>query len=417
MSLDKVKDILATRLDESDRGDRGWFIITRLHTALSWLRGIADYLEKRGSGTSIELNVQDYQRMATITEISTSDPGLELRRHHLLAMDKPLQLLRRTNGRYWREVELTQNGRALALSDDPAKTLETVLSNISFANEPWCSESRAEQYHEFNIKVYEVTKSVLKQCEGYIDRNEFDFFVSRIRHIDEIDWAVDAITQYRMLNSQEQNELHYEVRKRIPGDKEYANWRDVGLHTFTLFSLGTSMVRDGTSLRLMENWTASHTESAQSAETAATPKLKMPEPIESDALLAPPSAPASNVGSDAESFVAKVLRSQGWFVVFYTNRRGFGFDLWARKDNRAMLIEVKSSLEKLGTISLTPTEYHAAIEHGQNYILALVENMNSHSPSITFLQNPAGKINIIKTTTLSYTISRKQWKEAESKKS
>ncbi|WP_404471352.1 DUF3883 domain-containing protein [Vreelandella venusta] len=412
MSLDKVRELLVSRLDESDRGDRGWFIITRLHIALSWLLGIADYLEKRSSGASMELNEQDYQRMATITEISAADPGLHLRRHHLLAMDQPLQLLRRTNGRSWREVELTRNGRALAFSQDPAKTLETVLSNISFANEPGYSQKRAEQYHEFNVKVYEATKSVLRQCEGYIDRNEFDFFVSRIRHIDEVDWAIDAIIQYRMLKPSEQDELHYEVRRRMPGDKEYANWRDVGLHIFSLFSLGTSMVRDGTCLRLVENWTTSRVKPAKTKITTTKPELRIPEPAESVDLLAPPSAPASNVGADAESFVAKVLRSQGWLVAFYTNRRGYGFDLWARKDNKAMLIEVKSSLKTLGTISLTETEYSAAKKHGSNYVLALVENIALDSPCVTFLQDPANKAKITKTSIQSYTITKGSWQKA-----
>ena len=44
-SLEEVRRKLVDRLEEGDRGDRGWFVITRVHVALSWLKGIAEYLE------------------------------------------------------------------------------------------------------------------------------------------------------------------------------------------------------------------------------------------------------------------------------------------------------------------------------------------------------------------------------------
>ena len=75
MSYKGVRDILVSRLEEGDRGDRGWFIITRVHVALSWLKGIADYIEARGSGASVVLTKSDYKRLATIIETETVDPG------------------------------------------------------------------------------------------------------------------------------------------------------------------------------------------------------------------------------------------------------------------------------------------------------------------------------------------------------
>ena len=409
MSLEDVREILVTRLEEGDRGDRGWFVITRVHVALSWLKGIAEFIETRGAGASVVLSTRDYQKLATIIETETGDPGVQLRRHHLLVMDKPLQLLRRTNGRSWREVELTDRGRALALTDDPAETMEQVLSDIRFAVEPWCSEDRAARYSEFDVGVYEATKRVLQASSGYLDRDEFDFFVSRIRDIGEVDWAIEAIAQYRNLSTEDQESLHVEVRSRVPGAKEYSNWRDIGLHTFSLFSLGTAIVRDGRRILLTKNWSETQAVIAPGTEDVPVPGLKMPTPEESEDLLSPPTAPASNDGADAESFVAKVFRSQGWTVAFYTNRRGFGFDLWARKEDCAIVIEVKSSVGSLGAVTLTPNEYLAAGDYGDNYVLALVENLGSDNPRLRLIANPREKLSITERSAVSYTISRAEW--------
>jgi Holliday junction resolvase-like predicted endonuclease len=258
---------------------------------------------------------------------------------------------------------------------------------------------------------------VLQECDGYLDRNEFDFFVSRIRTANETVQAAAAIAAYRALSADEQQTLHALVRDRIPGAKAYSNWRDVGLHTFSLFSLGTSMVRDGTRLLLTSNWVNAHAIPPAPAapmppQGAVGPQLRMPEPPELEELLAPPATPASNDGADAESFVAKVLRSQGWDVAFYTNRRGYGFDLWARKANRAMVIEVKSSLGVLGEVSLTPTEYQAAYEHAESYVLALVEHTGSDSPRLSMIQNPVAALRIEERKAASYVISRSEWLRA-----
>ena len=404
MSLEEVRGRLMDRLKEGDRGDRGWFVITRVHVAVSWLKGIAEYLENRSSGQVIDLTGQDYEKLATIIETDTEDPGVQLRRHHLLVMDKPLQLLQRVDGRRWDRIVLTERGRDLAYTDDPAVVLEQSLSAIQFAVEPWMPPSRVKQYRDFDLRVYEVTKQVLQHCNGYIDRNEFDFFVSRIRRNGEAPGVATAIADYRVLAPEEQITLHSEVRDRIPGGKAYSNWRDVGLHTFSMFSLGTSMVREGTRLLLTAEWVGAH-----AVPAAAAPQLRIPEPPEVEDLLSPPTARVSNDGTDAESFVAKVLRSQGWEVAFYTNRRGYGFDLWARREGRAMVVEVKSSIGALGAVSLTPMEHRAAREHGDSYVLALVEQMDSVSPRLRMIQNPVAALKIEERMSASYVIARVEW--------
>ena len=308
-------------------------------------------------------------------------------------MDKPLQLLQRTHGSRWDQIELTERGRTLAYTDDPAEVLEQSLSAMRFAVEPWSPPERVAKYGEFDLPVYEVTRRILRRCDGHIDRDEFDFFVSRIRTPEEVAWAVTAIAEYRALSPHERKTLYFQVSARIQGLKAYSNWRDVGLHTFSLFSLGTSMVRQGTRLLLTADWVTKHAPHATPAGMSP-PELRMPGSAELEALLTPPAAPASNDGTDAESFVAKVLRSQGWKVAFYTNRRGYGFDLWARRENRAMVIEVKSSVGALGAVSLTPAEYRAARQHTDRYVLALVEHMDSDSPHLRIIQNPVANLEI-----------------------
>ena len=414
MSLEDVRRRLVGRLEEGDRGDRGWFVITRVHVAVSWLKGIAEYLENRGGGSVIRLTGNDYRRLATIIETDSDDPGGQLRRHHLLVMDKPLQLLQRVDGRKWDQIVLTERGHDLAYTGDPASVLEQSLSAIQFAVEPWTPPDRVKQYRDFDLQVYEVMKRVLQRCDGYIDRNEFDFFVSRIRRRHEVRRAVAAIADYRVLAPEEQETLHTEIRERIPGAKEYSNWRDVGLHTFSLFSLGTSIVRERTRLLLTADWVGTHAKpaaapGAPAVAAAPAPQLRIPEPPEVEDLLSPPAAPASNDGADAESFVAKVLRSQGWEVAFYTNRRGYGFDLWARREDRAMVVEVKSSLGALGAVSLTRKEYQAAQEHSDSYMLALVENMDSVSPRLHMIQNPVAALEIEERMSASYVIARAEW--------
>jgi len=413
MSLEGVRRTLVDRLDEGDRGDRGWFVITRVHVAVSWLKGIAEYLENRGGGDSIHLTGRDYQILARIIGTEVDNPSVQLRRHHLLVMDKPLQLLQRVNGTKWHQIVLTDRGRDLAYTDDPAAVLEQSLSAIQFAVEPWTPPNRVGQYRDFDLRAYKVTKQVLRRCDGYIDRNEFDFFVSRIRRRDEVSKAGAAITAYRALTPEEQGTLHTEVRNRIPGNKAYSNWRDVGLHTFSLFSLGTSMVREGTRLLLTADWVGAQVTSAAApaapAAPAPPPQLRMPEPPEVEELLSPPATRVGNDGADAESFVAKVLRSQGWEVAFYTSRRGYGFDLWARRQDRAMVVEVKSSVAALGAVSLTSTEYRAAQEHGDSYVLALVEHMDSVSPRLRMIQNPVATLQVEERRSASYVITRAEW--------
>jgi len=90
MSPEQIRRALAGRLEEGGSGDRGWFVITRVHVAVSWLKGIAEYLGSRCGGDAIRLTEYDFRNLGRIVGTKAGDPGMLLRRHHLLAMEKPL---------------------------------------------------------------------------------------------------------------------------------------------------------------------------------------------------------------------------------------------------------------------------------------------------------------------------------------
>jgi hypothetical protein len=408
MVYQQLRRELEKRLDESGRGDRGWFVITRVHVSLDWVKGIADYLFAKAGIKKIILTKSDYQSIAKIVEIGSSDPGVQLRRHHLLVMDKPLQLIQRISSSSWLDgIKLTQMGYELANSNDPSSILEKTLSEIIFAVEPWTPPDRVDLYSEFKVSVYQAAIEVMANCEGYIDRDEFDLFLSRVRGAKEIPIAIDMIQRYRKLGKSQQDQLIKEVAVRMPSEKTYSNWRDMGLHTFSLFALGTSLVRDGHHLRLTGNWADNEIVNIDSGKIIE-PELKIPEP-DGGELSVPPTNPATNDGTDGESFVAKIYTSKGWQVSFYTNKRGFGFDLWARRENSAVVIEVKSSIAQMGVISLTSTEYKAAQQYGDNYILAIVEHIGTDTPKLTLIQNPQKQLSFqVKDTTM-YCVAREVW--------
>ena len=439
MSVDSVIARVKNRLNAETRGDRGWFIITRVHVDAYWLKGIADYLFEKAEAEPMVLTDLDYANIAKIAGVASPNPGQQLRRHHLLVMDKPLGLIQRTDGRSWREIQLTWFGRKLASSTYFAPVLDQTLQKIGFAHSDAIPPDRREAYKQFEIWVFDALFVILKNCDGHIDRDEFNFFVSRVRFEKEIQWAIKGIHDYRetmsSLGVRERLALLQSLNALVHeglSPKEYQNWRDVALHTFSLFDIGATMMRNGRELWLTSAWVSSTggalveageeavvvddevDESGVKDKPAKGPRvrraLKIPVPPKDDDLLSPPVvAPALNSGVEAENLIAKILTSQGWRVVFYSNKRGYGFDLWASKDDVAMLIEVKSSTDLVGQINLTPTEYEAAKHHGANYVLAIVENAHDQEPQVWFVVDPANKVEIREAEELSYKIGRESW--------
>ncbi len=365
------------------------------------------------------LNPADYRALGRAAGVTSPDPGITLRRHYLLAMETPLNLLRRVDGRSWRDIRLTEYGVNLATASDTPAVFEEILRRMIFCREPWSPSTRVAQYDEFLVHPYTATLQVMEACEGQVDRDEYDLFVSRIRDDAQTGWAIEGILAFRALRATEKSALLNEVRRRIPGPKEYQNWRDMALHTFTLFGLGTSAHRADQRLVLTSTLVGRPAAGgiAQTVVRAAQPvrptvELRIPTVGPRAELAVPPTAPAANPGTDGEILVGKLLHAAGWEVLYYGGRRGFGFDIWAKKDEAPMLVEVKSSFRQLGSLTLTRLEYEAARAHGPNYVLAVVENLATENPSVRLIADPLRHLRVEEVETREYRITRPVWAPA-----
>ena len=128
-------------------------------------------------------------------------------------------------------------------------------------------------------------------------------------------------------------------------------------------------------------------------------------------LLAPPASPEANTGTEAESLIAKLLKADGFQVAFYTNRRGFGFDIWAKKADMAIVVEVKSSVADMSTITLTRLEHEAAKQYGNSFVLALVDQLGTGTPRVRWIQNPFSKLSISCFKVVQYTVNKSDWEK------
>lgn len=416
MTTTQLKQRLITRLNEGGRGDRGWFIITRVHLSAERLKDTCAYLWNVGASAGYNLAERDYLALATINGITGSNPGITLRRHHLLAMEQPLRLLRRVDSNQWRRVMLTEFGVELATSQNTPEVIERALRAVVFCRRPSYHGTRVKQYAEFNVRPFQTILDVMKRCGGWIDRDEYDLFVARIRNETEMQWAVRCIKDFRPIPSAERATLLLEVRQRIPTPKIYQNWRDMALHTFSLLGSSSSAVRVGECLVRTDSLVQPSRPQRPAITYITSPvtlrtraPLRIPSPPATDELSSPPAAPVLNPGTDAELLVSKILTAAGWDVIFYTNRRGFGFDLWAKRGSAAIVVEVKSSIEALGPVVLTELEYAAAQHHRQNYVIAVVQGIAKETPSVGFIQDPVGSMPIKKKASSEYRISREAW--------
>jgi hypothetical protein len=367
----------------------------------------------------LRLDQTDYQRLAAVLNVTASDPGVSIRRHPLLAMVTPLQLIERDPPTRWDQIRLTPLGQELAESADPSQSLERALRSITFAKPPWVSLGRQKSYSAFDIQPYAATETALEALDGTIDATEFNLFLSRTRIVVELPDAIQMVEEFRQLTDKERQELLDIVdaaTTQARSAKAAQNWHDEILHTFALFSLGQTMERRGRILHLTVSLTSVKTGPDTVSTTGESqlqrPLIALPDPTADSDLEIPPLGAAQNTGADAETYVAKLLHGAGWTVAFYTRRRGFGFDLWARRPGYNMVVEVKSSLGRLSTVSLTPNEFAAAQKYGDNFVLALVEHVDTE-PVAYFISTPTVKIsNIKQVVSHEYQISGSDWRAA-----
>ena len=424
VALSDVIKVVDARLVQGTDGAAGWWPITRVHLDPGSLYDCVKYLADLGADYDfIPLTAANYVQLGKIVGNETADPRVGLNRHQLLALYQPLGILERENPNRVSPTRLTEAGRALASTAKPEAVFEQQLSKIIFCRQPYYTADREAQYNDFNVPIYPAALTVMKAVEGWIDRDEFDLFVSRLRSPAEANWSIAGVRQFRQLTPDERHAVLTRVQLHGPlTPKVYQNWRDMGPHVFSLFALGTSAVRLGNVLSL-----ASVAAKPELDDKAGAPKkelekpvppnkekvkvLRIPEPPASADVDTAPPPPIPNDGRGAEIFVGKLMAATGWRVVYYGHRRGYGFDIWATKGNAVLYVEVKSCTGNASSVSFTPTEMQAAKQYGKNFLLVIVENAATTQQFCWAIQDPANKLDIKVQKTESHVVPAKQWRK------
>jgi len=114
---------------------------------------------------------------------------------------------------------------------------------------------------------------------------------------------------------------------------------------------------------------------------------------------------AMNTGVGAEIAVAKELVKHEWTVVYRGNQRGYGYDIEASREGQTLRVEVKSSVG-FTVPELTEAEWQAAQNHGDDFVLAVVDFYGSDKQRIWYLRNPAANAIPAERTTIMYRLAR-----------
>ncbi|MEA2784861.1 MAG: hypothetical protein QOF71_965, partial [Candidatus Eremiobacteraeota bacterium] len=121
--------------------------------------------------------------------------------------------------------------------------------------------------------------------------------------------------------------------------------------------------------------------------------------------------PAVNTGHPAQDYVREALEADGYLVYDVSNQR-LGYDLYAVKGGRIRYVEVKSSLKTCSPV-LTAFEFARAVQHGTDFILAVMENFDPNGTNaIHWIPDPANACTITATTTTEHAVARSSWKTA-----
>ena len=126
----------------------------------------------------------------------------------------------------------------------------------------------------------------------------------------------------------------------------------------------------------------------------------LPQPLPPD-----PEPAILNTGVGAELSVARDLQSHGWEIVYVANITSLGYDLRASKGGEILKVEVKSSVGGC-TPELTNTEWLAAQENGETFVLAVVSFYGSDGQEILYVRNPAANLVPAERETVTYRFSR-----------
>jgi hypothetical protein len=124
---------------------------------------------------------------------------------------------------------------------------------------------------------------------------------------------------------------------------------------------------------------------------------------------APP--PAANTGWDAERFVFSLLQQNGW-MVHDVSRQQLGYDLLAKRGQRTIYVEVKSSVG-FCTPAFTSREWQQAEIHGTSYVLGVLENFNPLGMNTVYwIPDPAHSCLQRQSLSVTHSIPRSSWSAA-----
>jgi hypothetical protein len=134
------------------------------------------------------------------------------------------------------------------------------------------------------------------------------------------------------------------------------------------------------------------------AQPAAVERGPAPLPALSGPVLA-------NSGLGAELAVAADLEAHGWQVAYRGRQTGVGYDLEAKHEDALLCVEVKSSVS-FTTPELSESEWAAACQHGERFVLAIVDFYGSPQQAIWYVRDPAATATPSERTTTIYRLPR-----------
>jgi len=146
--------------------------------------------------------------------------------------------------------------------------------------------------------------------------------------------------------------------------------------------------------------------SGESGEAFGSPSAAWPP-----AVLPNVAAPMlANSGLGAELAVAADLSSYGWQVSYRGSQTGVGYDLEAKSDDAILCVEVKSSIG-FTTPELTESEWKAACDLGERFVLAVVDFYGSPKQALWYVRDPAAACTPGERTVSIYRLARASLQE------
>lgn len=156
--------------------------------------------------------------------------------------------------------------------------------------------------------------------------------------------------------------------------------------------------------------------------TAAGSSVTVSAPSSNDGVIVEPSSPAPaglplpdlpdqimlNSGVQAEIVVGRMLEDEGWTVYHTAGQQGLGYDLRAEANGQVLHLEVKSSVGFVRPV-LTASEWKAASDLGDTFILAVVDFVGTGRQKVHFVHHPAGHMSAVEKQILTYALPRELW--------